>query len=68
MIWLRTQFYKEFGVNNYMTVIGNDLSIEYLFLTRFLPPNFPNEIPIVRVSPAMTHPWINNQVHLNIGK
>ncbi|XP_028405625.1 vacuolar protein sorting-associated protein 37A-like [Dendronephthya gigantea] len=28
----------------------------------FLPPNFPHEIPVVRVSPAMTHPWVNNQM------
>lgn len=31
-------------------------------LLRYLPSNFPKEIPIVSVVPAVKHPWVNDQV------
>ncbi|KAL9964057.1 hypothetical protein ACROYT_G027633 [Oculina patagonica] len=33
-----------------------------VFLNITLPPQFPNERPIVKVSPPLLHPWVNDQM------
>ncbi|XP_047129848.1 vacuolar protein sorting-associated protein 37A isoform X1 [Hydra vulgaris] len=38
-------------------VAGNTINFNIL-----LPPNFPNEKPIVTVSPKLKHPWVNEQM------
>lgn len=36
-----------------------------VFSSRTLPPQFPNERPVVKVSPPLHHPWVNDQVRNN---
>lgn len=33
-----------------------------VYLFRTLPPQFPNERPLVKVAPPLVHPWVNDQV------
>lgn len=33
-----------------------------VFLNITLPPQFPNEKPLVKVSPSLRHPWVNDQM------
>ncbi|XP_065645132.1 vacuolar protein sorting-associated protein 37A isoform X4 [Hydra vulgaris] len=39
------------------SVAGNTINFNIL-----LPPNFPNEKPVVTVSPKLKHPWVNEQM------
>ncbi|KAK3726902.1 hypothetical protein QZH41_016696 [Actinostola sp. cb2023] len=44
----------------YRVTIFVGTSTVYLNVT--LPPQFPNEKPVVKVSPPLQHPWVNDQV------